>query len=98
MNCIVVIAMGCGPDLTHLSFVGMVGMLDPLREGVAQSIATLHQSGVRVKMITGDARETGESIGKVYVPTSVHTSNLSLLHLSLLHPSSSETRNLAQGK
>jgi Ca2+-transporting ATPase len=56
--------MATGPALTQLSFVGLVGMWDPPRPGVGVAISTLLESGVSVKMITGDARDTGEAIGR----------------------------------
>lgn len=61
---ILVVAMAKGARLTQLSFVGLVSMWDPPRAGVGESISTLLESGVDVKMITGDGRETGETIGK----------------------------------
>ena len=59
-----VVAMACGSDLNQLSFVGLVGMWDPPRSGVKTAIAELLDGGVDVKMITGDAKETGEAIGE----------------------------------
>lgn len=58
-----VVAMASGPDLGKLGFVGLVGMWDPPRAGVGVAISALVGSGVDVKMITGDARDTGEAIG-----------------------------------
>lgn len=55
--------MATGPTLAQLSFVGLVGMWDPPRPGVGVAVSTLLESGVDVKMITGDARDTGEAIG-----------------------------------
>ena len=60
----VVVAMACGADLNQLSFVGLIGMWDPPRSGVKNAIAELLEGGVDVKMITGDAKETGEAIGE----------------------------------
>lgn len=60
---LLVVAMATGPTLSQLSFVGLVGMWDPPRPGVGVAITTLLESGVSVKMITGDARDTGEAIG-----------------------------------
>lgn len=41
------------PDQT-LAYVGMVGITDPPRPGVAAAIADARRAGVRVVMITGD--------------------------------------------
>ena len=58
------IAMASGVDLNRLVFVGLMGMWDPPRQGVEMSILRLRESGVSVKLITGDARETAEAIGE----------------------------------
>ena len=47
-----------------MKFVGLMGMWDPPRVGVATSVHQLLDGGVAVKMITGDAQETAESIGE----------------------------------
>jgi Ca2+-transporting ATPase len=57
-----VIAMSLGTDFSDLCFVGMVGIIDPPRDGVSDAIDTLKRSGVQVKMITGDALETARAI------------------------------------
>lgn len=49
--------------MNRLSFIGMVGILDPPRTGVAEAIRTLSGSGVQVKMVTGDAEDTAIAIG-----------------------------------
>jgi len=59
-----VIAMARGTNFNDLSFCGIVGILDPPRNGVHDSIEQLRNSGVDVKMITGDARETAHAIGR----------------------------------
>lgn len=63
-----VIALAMGHDLQQLSFLGIVGLLDPPRPGVREAVHTLLESGVQVKMLTGDARETALTIGN-YAPT-----------------------------
>jgi P-type Ca2+ transporter type 2C len=48
----------------ELTWLGMVGMLDPPREAVAEAIATCRRAGIRILMITGDYGITAESIAR----------------------------------
>ena len=57
-----VIAMARGTSFADLTFLGIVGILDPPRDGVMESVDLLRHSGVQVKMITGDALETARAI------------------------------------
>ena len=59
-----VIAFASGEDLQQLTYLGIMGLLDPPRPGVREAIRTLMESGVEVKMVTGDAKETALTIGK----------------------------------
>ena len=45
------------------TWLGLLGMEDPLREGVVEAIRVAEHAGIRVKMITGDYRRTAERIG-----------------------------------
>ncbi len=45
-------------------FVGLVGMIDPLRDEVKGAIATCREAGIRTVMITGDQPPTAAEIGR----------------------------------
>ncbi|KAG2377563.1 hypothetical protein C9374_009079 [Naegleria lovaniensis] len=47
-----------------LIFVGLVGIQDPPRQGVKESISICHQAGITVRMITGDHKATAVAIAK----------------------------------
>jgi Ca2+-transporting ATPase len=50
---------GCG-----LIWLGLVGMADPVRSGVKESIKAFHSAGVDTVMITGDQSLTAYAVGK----------------------------------
>lgn len=60
-----VLALAKGKSLQDLMFMGIVGITDPPRPLVRETIELLRQSGVRVKMVTGDSQETAVAIGTV---------------------------------
>ncbi len=47
-----------------LTFVALVGMLDPLREEAKNAVAVCRRAGIRVVMITGDQPATAREIGR----------------------------------
>lgn len=46
-----------------LTLIGLVGLLDPPRQGVAAAVRSCRAAGIRVVMVTGDHLRTGEAIG-----------------------------------
>ena len=59
-----VLAMAYGTSLDELVFAGTLGMEDPPRHGVADSVWQLRRGGVRVLMVTGDSKETALAIAR----------------------------------
>uniref|UniRef100_A0AAY4ACL0 Calcium-transporting ATPase n=1 Tax=Denticeps clupeoides TaxID=299321 RepID=A0AAY4ACL0_9TELE len=57
-----VLAFASGTEIGSLTFLGLVGIIDPPRAGVKEAVGTLISAGVAVKMITGDSQETAVSI------------------------------------
>ena len=47
-----------------LCILGLVGIKDPLRDGIAQAVHACHEAGVRVRMVTGDNKRTAIAIAK----------------------------------
>ncbi len=47
-----------------MTFVGLVGIIDPPRPEAIEAIAACQQAGIRVKMITGDHAGTATAIGR----------------------------------
>ena len=52
------------PAPSHLTLLGFVGMIDPLRPGVREAIATCHAAGIAVWMVTGDHPATARAIAR----------------------------------
>ena len=47
---------------SDLTWDGYIGIRDPLRDNIPESVATCQQAGIRVRMVTGDNRETARAI------------------------------------
>ena len=46
------------------TWAGLVGMQDPVRDGVQHAVDVAQHAGIQVKMITGDYRKTAEKIAR----------------------------------
>lgn len=49
---------------SNLIIIGMVGIKDPLRDGIPEAVRACHEGGVRVRMVTGDNKNTAIAIAK----------------------------------
>lgn len=57
----------CLPQEQHdfaFQFIGLVGLADPVRPGVAEAVKQCCDAGIRVVMITGDYPETAQAIAR----------------------------------
>ncbi len=57
-------SVGDPEEKNGLTWLGMVGMMDPIREGVREAIAAIQSAGIDTVMITGDQGPTAYAIGK----------------------------------
>jgi Ca2+-transporting ATPase len=55
-------SLGKLEDYSGYTWVGLVGMEDPVREGVVEAVRVAQHAGIQVKMITGDYRRTAEHV------------------------------------
>ena len=51
-------------DYRGYTWVGLLGLEDPVREGVVEAVAVARRAGIQVKMITGDYPKTAEHIAR----------------------------------
>jgi Ca2+-transporting ATPase len=78
-----------------LTWLGLVGMADPVREGVPAFIRQFHEAGINTVMITGDQSATAYAIGhELRLSGDDHLEILDSTHLEALDPE--VLRGLAQ--
>ena len=56
--------LGLLEDRNGYTWVGLLGMEDPIREGVHEAVEVAQHAGIQIKMITGDYRRTAERIAR----------------------------------
>ncbi len=59
-----VIGLARGRSEEQLTFLGMVGIVDPPARGVRETIAALRGAGIRTIMVTGDQSSTANAIAR----------------------------------
>lgn len=58
------LAKGTDAREQNLTWIGMLGMLDPIRPEAAEAVNTFRRAGVSTVMITGDHVDTAYAVGK----------------------------------
>ena len=51
-------------DTDNLTWLGLVGITNPIRQGVKELIADFHRAGIDTVMLTGDQENTAQAIAK----------------------------------
>ena len=72
-----VLALASGPEMGQLTFLGLVGIIDPPRTGVKEAFTALIVSGVSITLITEVSQETAVAIAShlgLYSKTSLSVS------------------------
>jgi Ca2+-transporting ATPase len=75
------------PEEDGLTWLGLVGLADPLRAGARELIAQFHDAGIQTIMITGDQSATACAIGReLRLSGNDHLDILDSTHLEMLDP------------
>ncbi|MDB9755756.1 cation-transporting P-type ATPase [Winogradskyella sp.] len=83
--------------LAQLTFVGVIGFLDPAREDVKATIKVFKEAGIKVVMITGDHPETAKKIAKEIGLLSKNEASKTIIHGNELQ-FEEETNNILEKK
>ena len=87
-----VLGMARGDSMENMEFLGMVGVHDPPKPRVREAVDILHDAGVKVVMVTGDAQETASAIAHTLGIAIPQSSGLSGDQLDSLSDAELETR------
>jgi Ca2+-transporting ATPase len=52
------------PAYDELVWVGLVALVDPIREGVREAVSACQRAGIRIAIITGDQSRTAVAVGR----------------------------------
>ncbi|KTW31877.1 calcium-translocating P-type ATPase, PMCA-type [Pneumocystis jirovecii RU7] len=70
---------------SQMVFIGVVGIMDPLREGVKEAIKKCRDAGITVRMVTGDNKITAGAIAKscgIHTPGGILMEGIDFRNLS----------------
>ena len=82
-----IVREGGGIPKSGLTWLGLIGMADPVRKGVKDAIGSFHRAGIETIMITGDQSPTAYAIGKeLELSGNAHLEILDSTHLSNMDP------------
>ncbi len=62
----------CRRGRSALGLIGLIGIADPIKASASDAIAHLHSEGIRIVMLTGDARATAETVARALGIDEVH--------------------------
>ncbi|QRM90787.1 HAD-IC family P-type ATPase [Lacinutrix sp. WUR7] len=71
--------------LSHITFLGVIGFLDPAREDVKPTIKIYKEAGIKVVMMTGDHPGTAKKIAEEIGLISKNAASNSIIHGKDLH-------------
>ena len=72
---------------TDLTWLGLVGMVDPIRDGVKEVVEGFHRAGIDTVMITGDQSPTAYAIGReLNISNQDHLEILDSTHIANVDP------------
>lgn len=74
-----VLAFCSGVKSKQLNICGVIGLMDPIRKGVVESVYRIKESGAKVMMITGDSELTAVAIAKMAGVYDSQVSNAKIL-------------------
>lgn len=83
------------PEPANLEFAGLVGLVDPLRDGAADAVQRCTEAGIRVVMVTGDHPLTALAIAR---ELGMATDESQVVHGSQLEDASPEELRAAIGQ
>ncbi len=72
-------------DEVYMTFLGLLVFFDPLKDGIVDTVKTLKESGVTLKVITGDSQLVADSVAE-----RMNFPNRSILNGSNIHEMSNE--------